>query len=408
MTMLTLAKPPVAPLGPILDRVCDLIRTQENPPAQTRLCDRFSEFLALNHYSAQQVAEHLRATYPKQAAADWIAFFIERETFNYEATPTSTVAPDEPAAAAPAQVTQVQDAQTALQPDRMQRPQPEPASLDPAQLLAGSGRSVLVAGRSPELVADVLRSLAKETLLAATQATAPLEFRFIDPNRNPWLGFQCDPRLVIYATLGHLADLVQVVQAIQHVWTAYLEQGQLLTAALRSYRTAPPARPLCLVIHQWGLIYEWAKGLSSREVKAYSAIAQAQGIEKPLSPVEAVGYVKHLVAAGNSAGVTCLLGAQDINSTGLSAEAFKSLTVAAVGDSAAGYDLPLSLLPSTSADGRSHCQQLAQQVKRDRLPLIVSTHDTGLAAALPERDYKDLRIRSAVSLYRHRVSKELR
>lgn len=395
----TLAKPPTAPLGPVLDQVCSLIRAQPEPAKQTLICQRLSSYLGVNRHSAAQVAQYLRGAYEPEAAEQWIAFFIERETFSYEQKPTSTRQPEQPASA-----THLQEAQTVLQPDKMAREQPAKVTTDPAKLLATAGRSVLVVGRSPDDTADVLRAIAKE-LLEAQRST---QFKFIDFTKAPWLGFQCDPSIVVYATLGVLADLVTITEAIKQAWASYQQKSVAGTLSARSYRQQPATRPFCLILHQWPLLVGWVRKLSAQEVKEYWAIAQAANIQQPISPQKAVSYVGQMIAGGSNLGVFCYLSGQssDAKFTGLGAEVSSLLSVVAVGTPESGYEQARSLLDAADSEERPQLLRSYAGLRRGRSALLTTSLRLGAVWPMPPH-YADWRGVTAVSAYQDDVAKVL-
>lgn len=398
MTSALAHRPPSIGLDAALYRVCGLIRAERNVEKINAICLRLQEYLEAHGHSAAQVAAELRKQYDSATAAqEWIDWFAERELFSYEKSATVAVSVPRPEAN-----TKIQDAQTVLQPDRIKRSE-SPAALTngPDVILARSQKSLFIVAQSHETTADLLRSLMLQTLAVQKQT----QFKVIDLGLNSWLGFQCDAGLVTYASMGVLNDLISTVESIRQVWAFYETRMKQLKGAIRAYQAKPPANPVCLVINRWSLLHSWAK---SCDVGAYLSLAKASGIAEPLEPMTALRYVAFMATADRNAGVTCLIGDQaSVFKTGGLDEAIASMSLVALGSVADGYGPVASLLENKqifpSLDVRNSLRTHFEQIRAGDRAVALSNHGTGFASELP--DYRALRERTAVPLYKHDVAK---
>lgn len=381
---------PKVPLGPALDRVCDLIRDHSDVADQRLLCQRLRTFLESNNYSADQVAEYLRSAYPKPAGDDWLLFFRQRQTFADQESEAEIETGTQ---------TALQDPHTVLQPDKIVQTQP---TVNPAAELAG--RSVMVCGRSANAVSDVLRAIAKELMVVHPSVA----FKIVSLQAEPWLGFQSDSGIVSYTSLGVLSELVQAVEAIRSVWAVYVQKGKEAQAAVRAYRERKPSHPVCLVISQWDLLFKWVKALDTSQLKEYNSLAYAAKVKLPMTPARALNCVKHMAAGGPGLGVFCVLGAQQATerATGFGPEILSTIAIAAIGCAEHGYGYMDAIAQQSDTSVRDDVRTVANRIRIARKVGIATTDGVGAVYELPE--YSDLRNRTAVPIYQHSVSKALK
>ena len=378
-------------------------------------CAYFAKLLKDANYSPAAVIAAWRSRFDASLGASasdqWIQWLHQSGVFNYSSEPYSLVR-------ASTSTTAIQPADTVLQPNRI----PQQSAIVQSQfqqisddVVEGVARSLLsfyLLAQSGCGKSTLMRALARMTLAFYPSA----QFFFIDLQAKRWIGFECDSKIVTYATPGIDEDMLRVTEAIKKVWEIYQERTAEAQQAARSANGRMPEFHLVrLFFNEWNLFFGWVSEFKGAKLKSYYELAKASEIEAPLSPMEAVSKVRNMFGSGREQKVSLGICGQELTkeTTGFGPQTINNVNLVATGlispEGDGGYSAPLELARNAKriADERVRDwlrQELDGFVENNQ-PVVVSTQGHGRIGKF--EDYSQLDGRSVVKQYQHVVKKRL-
>ncbi|MBE9064263.1 hypothetical protein [cf. Phormidesmis sp. LEGE 11477] len=376
-------------------------------------CAYFSKLLSDARYSPAAVIAAWRTRFDEPLSPpvcdQWLQWLDQSGVFRYSAEPYSL---------ARAAATALQPADTVLQPDRV----PQLTGVESSRIQQTSDDVVPGVAQSPlsfYLLAQsgcgkstLQRAIARMTLAFHPRA----QFFFIDLQAKRWLGFECDPAIVTYATPGIDEDMLLVTEAIKRVWGIYQART---SEAQRSARSAsgrlPEFHPVRLFFNEWNLFFGWAAEFKGAKLKSYYQLAKHSQIEEPLSPAEAISRVRHMFGSGREQKVSLGICGQELikETTGFGPQTVNNINLVATGlispAGDGGYSAPLGLAKDAK---RIPDERVRDWLKKEldsfvenNWPVILSTQGHGRIGKF--EDYSRLDGSSVIKRYQHTVTRRL-
>ena len=381
-------------------------------------CAYFSKLLETANYPPTAVISAWRSRFDAhmgEAVSDqWIQWLHAQGVFSYSAKPYSL--------ARPTSTTAIQPADTVLQPQRILQQSAVTSAVttsrirqiadDVAQGVAQSPLSFYLLAQSGCGKSTLMRAIARMTLAFHPAS----QFFFVDLQAKRWIGFECDPAIVTYATPGVDEDMLLVTETIKQLWGIYQARTTQAQQAARSVSgRMPEFHPVRLFFNEWNLFFGWASEFKGTKLKRYYELAEKAEVQEPLSPAEAISKVRHMFGSGREQKVSLGLCGQELlkETTGFGPQTLNNINMVATGlispAGDGGYSAALALakdakrIPDERV--RDWLRKELDEFVENNQPVILSTQGHGRIGQF--EDYSQLDGRSAVKGYQHVVTRRL-